>query len=99
MDNSGPQITERRLQARQIVQFAIQLVALAFLLAWSFQILAPFFNPILWGAILAVSVFPLHSRLVRAFRGRKGLSATIISLVMMLVFLSLAALIGIKTGS
>jgi predicted PurR-regulated permease PerM len=99
MDNVEPTTTDRRPQARQIVQFAIQLVALAFLLAWSFQILAPFFNPILWGAILAVSVFPLHSRLVKVFHGRKGLSATIVSLIMMLIFLALAAVIGIKTGS
>jgi len=99
MDNAESSSTERRIKARQIIHMAIQLVALAVLIAWSFQILAPFFNPLLWGAILAVSVFPLHYRLQKALGGRKVLAAIIVSFLMLVIFLSLAALIGIKTGS
>ena len=99
MDNVDSPATDRQIKARRIIHLAIQMAALAILLVWSFQILAPFLNPLLWGAILAVSVFPVHFRLQRALRGRKVWAAIIISLVMLLIFLSLAALIGIKTGS
>jgi predicted PurR-regulated permease PerM len=48
------------LATRQVVQMAIQLLMLALLLVWSFHILFPFLTPILWGAVLAVALSPIH---------------------------------------
>lgn len=90
---------QNKIQVRYIIHVALQIIALAVLIGWCFQILAPFFNPILWGAILAVALYPFHNRLQKLLKGRKSLAAIIVSLLMMVIFLSCAAFITIKTGS
>lgn len=99
MDNPELSSTENRIKSRHIIHLALQLIALAVVIAWCFQILAPFFNPILWGAILAVALFPLHNRLQKLLKGRKAFAAVIVCLLMMILFLSIAAFIAVKTGS
>ncbi|HEX3768482.1 MAG TPA: hypothetical protein VHT72_08895, partial [Puia sp.] len=67
------------VRSRQIIHLAIQLLALAFLIYWCFQILGPFFTPIIWAAILAVSLYPLHQRLKKLLKGRGVLAAVILT--------------------
>jgi predicted PurR-regulated permease PerM len=54
-------------------------VALA-LLVWCFVILAPFAHGVLWGVLLAVTVYPAFRRLVAAMRGRATAAATVFAL-------------------
>ncbi|MFI5156455.1 MAG: AI-2E family transporter [Chitinophagales bacterium] len=99
MDSPENSSAEKKIQSRYVIHLALQIIALVVLIGWCFQILAPFFNPLLWGAILAVSLFPLHNRLRKLLKGRKSLAAIIVCLLMMIVFLTLTAFISIKTGS
>jgi predicted PurR-regulated permease PerM len=87
------------VKSRQIIHVALQLLSLAFLLVWCFQILAPFINPILWGAILAVSLYPMHKRLKKLLKGKGILAAILITATIFILMLVIGTWLGIKTGA
>jgi predicted PurR-regulated permease PerM len=65
------------------IDTVIKLTLIAILLAWCAMILLPFIMPVLWGLILAVTLFPLYTRLLKLVKGKKGLSATFITLILL----------------
>jgi predicted PurR-regulated permease PerM len=87
------------IKSRQVIHLAIQLLALAFLIAWCFNILGPFITPIIWAAILAVALYPLHQRLTRLLKGRGVLSAIIMTAAFLVIFIAIISWLGIKTGT
>jgi predicted PurR-regulated permease PerM len=87
------------VSSRQIIHLAIQMLALAFLIKWCLEILDPFFTPIIWAAILAVSLFPLHQKLKKLFKGKAVLAAILMTFFFLVVFISIISWLGIKTGS
>lgn len=97
--NSPEQSNPFTARSRQIIHLAIQLLALAFLIQWCFQILAPFFTPIIWAAILAVSLYPLHQRLKKLLKGKGVLAAIILTAIFLIIFISIISWLGIKTGT
>ena len=86
-------------KSKQIIHIALQLLALAILIGWCFQILAPFFTPIIWAAILAVALYPMHQKLKKRLKGRGILAAVLITLVFFGSFLFIGSWLGIKTGA
>ena len=66
---------------RRVIDIAIKLSALAFIVAWCFQIIRPFILIFIWAGILAVALHPLHVKLTKVLRGNKKLASTIIALV------------------
>ncbi len=48
----------------------------------AFQVLQPFIVPVVWAIILAYVTWPLHERIVRAFRGRRSLAALLMTLAL-----------------
>jgi predicted PurR-regulated permease PerM len=85
-------------RSKQIIHLAIQLLALVFLIKWCFEILAPFFTPIIWAAILAVALFPLHQKLTRLLKGKGVLAAIFITVFFLGFFISIISWLGIRTG-
>lgn len=73
--------------SNQVIHYAMQLLALAILLVWCFNILEPFIIPMIWGAVFASSFFPIHEKLTQKFRWKNGLSATFISLVAIMILI------------
>jgi len=65
---------------RRILDAAISLGLLALLVLWCFNIVKPFIMPVLWGAIMAVAIYPLYVKAYSAFGGREKLTATLITL-------------------
>jgi predicted PurR-regulated permease PerM len=57
------------------------------LVVWCFQIASPFIIPIVWGIIIAVAVYPIQSKLEKLFGGRKGIAATTVIALLLLVLL------------
>jgi predicted PurR-regulated permease PerM len=86
------------VKSKQIIHLAIQLLAVAILIKWCFEILAPFFTPIIWAAILAVTLFPLQQKLTRLLRGRSILAAIIVTLVFLIFFISIISWLGFRAG-
>jgi predicted PurR-regulated permease PerM len=68
-----------------VVNIIIRLVFLFLLVAWCFQILTPFVNPVIWALLLAVVLDGVYSGLANKLGGRKKLSATIITLILLAV--------------
>jgi predicted PurR-regulated permease PerM len=58
------------------------LVIVALLLWGTIQITVPFAPALVWGIMIAVSIWPLHQRLTRRLGGRTKLSAVVLSLVL-----------------
>jgi predicted PurR-regulated permease PerM len=64
---------------------ALRLGLVLFAVYWCIQIVAPFIPLVLWGAILAVAIYPLHLKLVERLGGREKLSATLITLLGLII--------------
>jgi predicted PurR-regulated permease PerM len=80
-----------------VIHYSIQLLALALLLVWCFKILEPFITLLVWGSVLAITLFPLHKMLMRKLKGRNALAATLITLVMLLVIIGPAVWLLVGT--
>lgn len=78
---------EIRFTHNPIIHYSIQLLAMAIMLVWCFRILEPFITPLVWGSVLAITLYPLHKILTRTLRNRNALSATIITVLMVLIIL------------
>ncbi len=52
---------------------------------WSYLIIAPFIPLVLWGGIIAVAIYPLHQTLVARLGNRIKLSATLITLLGLII--------------
>mgnify|MGYP006375453737 CR=1 FL=1 len=63
------------------------MVVLATLVVGVFLVLRPFLTAILWAAILSITTWPLFAWL-RDRTGRKGLAATLVTLLIMVVAVS-----------
>ena len=68
---------------KKSIDLVIKLSLIALLVAWCIMIILPFVMPVLWGAILAITLFPLYSRLLKLLKGKKGLSSIIITLILL----------------
>ena len=65
---------------KRTVEAAIRIGVIAGLIAWCFMIARPFLVPIIWGAIIAVTVFHGYAMLEVALGGRRILAAVLVTL-------------------
>lgn len=72
----------------------MQVAGVALIVVTSFAVLRPFIAPIAWAGILAYASWPLHERLDRLVRGRTGLSAALMTVLMVLLVMVPAALVS-----
>jgi predicted PurR-regulated permease PerM len=63
------------------LESTIRLALLVLLAYWSFQIMYPFFVPVLWGIIIAIAVYPLFLKLNNLCGGRTKLASTLFVLI------------------
>ena len=71
----------------------LRLGALLIVLYWCYRILAPFIPLVLWGAILAVAIYPMHRKLAARLGNRVKISATLITLLGLLVLVTPVAVL------
>jgi predicted PurR-regulated permease PerM len=76
-----PGFTEDRLFQRRAIEASIRIGLIVLLVLWCFNIVKPFVLVILWGAIIAVAIYPLFNRLQALFGNRQKLAATLITLI------------------
>jgi predicted PurR-regulated permease PerM len=74
---------------------AFFLAGYVFLLYQLYLFLAPFAGPLVWAAILALTFYPLTTRLTAVFRGNRGLAA----MVLVIAVTTIAILPSIILGS
>ncbi len=71
----------------RVVEASIRIAAIAILAVACYQIVLPFLLPIVWGIIIAVAVYPVQLKLESLYRGRRGLAATSVILLMLVIML------------
>jgi predicted PurR-regulated permease PerM len=86
-----------RMPDNPVIHYALQLLALALLLFWCFHILEPFITPLVWGSVLAITLYPIHERLARKLKGRNAWSAVIITVMMLLLIIGPAVWLLLAT--
>ncbi len=64
---------------------ALRLGLLFLIVYWCYKIVAPFIPLVLWGVIIAVAVYPLHRSLAERLGNRIKLSATLVTLLGLLI--------------
>lgn len=80
----------------EIVQLAVRLSVLAFLLYWSFVIVRPFIPILAWSAVLTVGLYPLYNWLSVHLGGRPTLAAVIITVINLLIIIGPVTWLGLS---
>lgn len=75
----------QKILSEDFLNVVIRIGILVFLVILCVRIFAPFTNLVLWGLILAVSLYPLHLRLLKRLGNRQATTATIIVLLGILI--------------
>jgi len=85
MDNKHSGADYDPLFVRNMIESSLRIGLLVLLLSVTYQIIRPFTVPILWGAIIAIAAFPLVKWLEPKLGGRRGLSASLVTLSFLLI--------------
>jgi predicted PurR-regulated permease PerM len=83
-----------RVAINRTVEAVIRIGVIAGLIGWCFVIARPFLVPIIWGAIIAVTVFHGYERLEVAVGGRRALAAVLVTLSMLVLLVVPSVLLG-----
>jgi predicted PurR-regulated permease PerM len=68
---------------KKVIDLSIKLLLILILVAWSVMIIFPFLTPILWGIILAITLFPLYHSFQKLLKGKKALASSIITILLL----------------
>ncbi len=66
---------------RKVMGSFIQIAALAILVSYSVVIVGPFLGLVIWGAVLAVAIYPVHLKISSWLGGREKLAATLFIII------------------
>jgi predicted PurR-regulated permease PerM len=85
------------LQNNKVIHYALQLLALSVLIYFCYRIIQPFISLLIWGTVLAITLYPLHKKLTGILKGRKWISASVITLIMFLLIIGPATMLMLAT--
>ena len=85
MSNSSTTIEKIGLD--QKILSALRIGAIFLVVYLAYRILAPFIPLVLWGAIIAVAIYPLHLRMAAWIGDRINISATLITLLGLIILI------------
>ena len=92
-------ITQEKAYMGPAIDIAIRIGVIALLIALCFKILRPFISPVMWGIILAITLYPACRRLSGVLGGRVKLASAIITVVMLLgIILPSIQMVGSLVG-
>ena len=89
--------TSRQLRSGEdLIQLAIRLGLLAFLIYWTFVLIRPFVPILAWGIVLAVALYPVFNLLARLLGGRPRLAATLLTVINLGIVIGPATWLGLS---
>ena len=97
-DSIQTPIPVRVVPSRPIIHIALQLLALALLINFCYNVLQPFIDLLLWATIFAVALYPLQQKLKGWLKGRGTLAAIIVTVIMLVIFIVPAVVFTLRTG-
>src|SRR6185437_16873120 len=71
----------------EIIQLAVRLGLLAFLLYWSFVLVRPFIPMLAWSIVLTVALYPPYNWLSSHLGGRPRLAAATVTAISLLIII------------
>ena len=77
--------TLRKALSTDLLETLIRVGLIIFLAVMCARVFAPFASLMIWGLILAVALEPLNARLAKRLGGRRGLAATMLTVVGLLL--------------
>lgn len=86
MNSTDTAAADRNFQKNAMASF-IQIAAVSILVILCFRIILPFIPLVVWGMIIAVALYPAHTKLAGKLGGRQKTSATILVLVGLAILL------------
>lgn len=89
--------TSRQVRSGEdLIQLAIRLGLLAFLIYWTFVLIRPFVPILAWGVVLAVALYPVFNLLARLLGGRPRLAATLLTVINLGIVIGPATWLGLS---
>jgi predicted PurR-regulated permease PerM len=85
MEPATPDTGFDKLFVRNMVESALRIGLIFLLLLWTYDIVRPFLIPLVWGGIIAIAAFPLVRHIEGWLGGRRGLAATGLTLLLILL--------------
>src|SRR5712671_1212703 len=84
------------LPGDDVIQLAIRLGLLAFLIYWTFVLIRPFVPVLVWGIVLTVALYPVFDFLSRFLGRRPRLAAAILTLINLGIVIGPATWLGLS---
>jgi predicted PurR-regulated permease PerM len=84
------------LSGEDVIQLAIRLGLLAFLIYWTFVLIRPFVPILAWSAVLAVAFYPVFSWLAKSLGGRPRTAAAILTVINLGIVIGPATWLGLS---
>jgi predicted PurR-regulated permease PerM len=89
--------TSRQVRSGEdLIQLAIRLGLLAFLIYWTFVLIRPFVPILAWSIVLAVALYPVFNLLARFLGGRPRLAAAILTVINLGIVIGPATWLGLS---
>lgn len=79
-----------------LIQLAIRLGLLAFLIYWTFVLIRPFVPILAWSIVLAVALYPVFHLLSRLLGGRPRLAAVMLTVINLMIVIGPATWLGLS---
>lgn len=90
------EINHQSRSREDLIQLAIRLGLLAFLIYWTFVLIRPFVPILAWSMVLAVALYPVFNLLSGRLGGRPRLAATIITVINLGIVIGPATWLGLS---
>jgi predicted PurR-regulated permease PerM len=87
MNNISENVADKIFQ-RRALEAAIRIGLVVLLVLWCFNIVKPFIMVVLWGAIIAVAIYPLFLKFSAVLGGRQKTAATLITVIGLAVLIT-----------
>ena len=72
---------------QKVINTSVKLGILVLLFYWCFDIVRPFLLPIAWGAVIAVSLYPLYQMLLPKLGDKKAITSTLLTLILLAILI------------
>src|SRR6476620_6507156 len=88
-------VARQTTSGAEVIQLALRLGLLAFLVYWSFVLVRPFIPMLAWSMVLTVALYPPYNWLSVHLGGRQKLSAAIVTVTCLLIIIGPATWLGL----
>ena len=73
---------------KNVINLTVKLGVLLLLFFWCFSIIQPFITPVVWAIVIAVSMYPLYVMMLGKMGGKKGLTGTLLTIILLTLLLA-----------